>query len=61
MSILSLSIRNVGHVQQLDFDCRPTNTWRASVDVAANVPDRELYGRCFSFGYGPRLDMDHQF
>ena len=52
---------NVRNVRQLDFDCRPMNTWRARVDVAANMPARDLTGHRFSYGYGPRFGMDHPF
>jgi hypothetical protein len=37
-------------VHRLDFDCHPTNNWRARVDVAANVPD--FNGQRFGYGYG---------
>jgi len=47
------------NVQQLSFDCRPMDRFRARVDVAANMPDRALHR--FSYGYGPHFDMDHRF
>ena len=48
---------DVRNVQQLDFDCRPMDRWRASVDVAANM-DRGFFGRRFGFGYGRPFDFD---
>ena len=44
---------DVRNVQQLDFDCRPTDSWRARVDVAANTFDRGFYGRRFGFNEEP--------
>ncbi len=48
------------NVRQLDFDCRPIDRWRASVDVAANTVDRGFFGRRFGFGYGRPYDFDDE-
>lgn len=49
---------DVRRVQQLDFDCQPTDGSLASVDVAANTVDRG--GQRFGYGYGRPFDLDGQ-
>jgi hypothetical protein len=50
---------DVRNVQHIDFDCRPTNRWRATVDVAANM-DRDFRGQRFGYGYGRDRGFDER-
>jgi hypothetical protein len=53
---VNVDLNGVRDVRQIDFDCRPMNSWHARVDVAANT----VLGERFGFGYGPGFDFDFE-
>jgi hypothetical protein len=54
---VNVDLNGVREVRQLDFDCRPMDSWRARVDVAANSVGG-FFGERFGFDYRPRFDFD---
>lgn len=46
---VNVDLHDLRDVQRLDFDCRPMDNWRARVDVAANMFDRDMYGQRYGY------------